>query len=392
MTDKSDTAGIETQGRRLLDWFSNEAVGAWHRSGFDPVWGRGAERLSSDGRAELASTIRTRTQARLIFVFCVAHHLRWPVDAAARVAGLCDFVDEYCRADDGRGYVRSLSADLSERDSGIDLYDQACFLLADAWRYRAFGDESSIDDAWRTAGMLDERFAHASGGWLEGDYEYEHRRQNPHMHMFEAFLALFSATGDEAWLEKAGRVHELFVERFFDADSGVLLEYFDESLHPAPGETGRTAEPGHMMEWVWLLRWYERESGTPAAPHANALFANALDHGRSDSGLLYDAVSADGRVLAGTRRLWPMTELVKASLMQARAGQLEHEQTAASAIAAFCTQFVDRSGGAIYCDQLDENDDVIAASAAASSMYHLAAAVIELNYYLTADDRRAGAG
>ena len=381
-----DALSIDIQGPRLIDWFSQEAVTVWDEAGFDAGSGHGFERLLSVVHADTVGTVRTRTQARLMFVFCVAHHLYWPVDGARRVAELAAFVDGHCRAAGDAGYIRSLSADLSARDIGIDLYDQACFLLADAWRYRAFGDESCIDDARRTADMLDERFAHPSGGWLEGDYEHEYRRQNPHMHMFEAFLALFSATGDEAWLGRAGRMREVFVERFFDAGSGMLLEYFDESLQPARGERGRTTEPGHMMEWVWLLRWYERVSETSATPHADALFASALEHGQSDSGLLYDAVSADGRVLAETKRLWPMTELIKASLTQARAGQVEQEQTAARAIADFFTYFVDRSVDAVYWDQLDENDDVIATSAAASSMYHLAAAVIEVHDYLARSD------
>ena len=292
------------------------------------------------------------------------------------------FVDQHCRQARSDGYIRSLSADLSVRDTDHDLYDHACFLLADAWRFRAFGDAEAIDSAVGTMRLLDDRFTHPAGGWLEGDYAHDYRRQNPHMHLFEAFLALSEATDDDFWLARADEVYALFVEHFFEPNVGVVLEYFDDGLAPAPGEAGDTVEPGHMLEWVWLLRCYERQSGTVTGKYADPLFGNSLEIGRSESGLLFDAIGTDGSVRVPMKRLWAMPELIKAGLVQARAGHPDGEQVAARAIADFFANYVDKSPDVPYCDRLDADDKVLDEPAAASSMYHLTSAAIEIVDYL----------
>ncbi|MCG8370465.1 MAG: AGE family epimerase/isomerase, partial [Proteobacteria bacterium] len=163
-----------------------------------------------------------------------------------------------------------------------------------------------------------------------------------------------------------------------DRRSGFLLEFFDDDLQPACGEAGRLAEPGHMMEWVWLLRWYERVSGTSTTAYANRLFENALACGRAATGLLFDVVDTDGEVLTATTRLWPMPELIKAALSQARAGDADGESIAAEAIAAFFARFVPDASTTPYVDRLDGQGRVIDDRAAASSMYHLTTAALEI--------------
>ena len=83
------------------------------------------------------------------------------------------------------------------------------------------------------------------------------RRQNPHMHLFEALLALHETTGRADLLDRARALHALAVTRFLDPATGALREYYDDAwrVHPAPG-AGRV-EPGHLFEWAWLLRRYE---------------------------------------------------------------------------------------------------------------------------------------
>lgn len=369
---------IESQGRRLVDWLSRDALSAWLRSGFNEVEGYCYERLLSDGMPDTGAPIRTRTQARQLFVLSVAHCLDWAPDIARRADALSAFIDRHCRQDSGPGYVRSVSATLATRDSSHDLYDHACFLLASAWHYRAFGDPSSIENAHSIFRFLDDELAHPDGGWAEGDYDYANRRQNPHMHMFEALLALHDATADDAWLDRADRVYALFVNHFFDGESGFLLEFFDDKLQPVRGDAGRVVEPGHMMEWVWLLRWYERARGTPTTTYAERLFDNALACGRAATGLLFDTVGMDGNALTATTRLWPMPEMIKAALSQARAGDVNGESIATEAIVAFFAQFVSGASGSPYVDQLDGQGKVIDDRAAASSMYHLATAALEI--------------
>ena len=82
------------------------------------------------------------------------------------------------------------------------------------------------------------------------------RRQNPHMHLLEALLALHVATGEKNWLRRAGALVDLFKRRFVDPQTGALIEFFAEDWSAAPGDEGRLREPGHQFEWVWLLFEY----------------------------------------------------------------------------------------------------------------------------------------
>ena len=144
------------------------------------------------------------------------------------------------------------------------------------------------------------------------------------MHLFEAFLALNELTGQGKYLEIAGAMFDLFEGHFFDPKRKALLEFFNPDWSPENGDGGPT-EPGHMMEWCWLLRVYERLSGRNMDAYANALFEGGMEYGLNPKlGLLCDAVELDGSASKPTLRSWPQTELIKASVAQAAAGQLEY--------------------------------------------------------------------
>ena len=141
------------------------------------------------------------------------------------------------------------------------------------------------------------------------------------MHLFEALLALFEATGEARFLARAGELFGLFRTRFFDEERSVVREFFAADWTLLADHGGDAIEPGHLMEWVWLLRRYERLTRTPVGPLADRLFAQGESLGLDPAadGCLADVVDLDGRPLADSRRLWPQTEYLKALLVQARA-------------------------------------------------------------------------
>ena len=67
--------------------------------------------------------------------------------------------------------------------------------------------------------------------------------------------------------------------RFFQRDSGVLLEHFDRRWAPNDDATERICEPGHQYEWSWLLRTYAACVGKADEPVARALKVFADRHG-----------------------------------------------------------------------------------------------------------------
>ncbi len=87
------------------------------------------------------------------------------------------------------------------------------------------------------------------------------------------------------------------------------------------GIDGAIVEPGHHYEWIWLLRRFERETGRPVARFVDALYGHATEHGFDAEGLIVDELLADGSCRSPSRRLWPITEAIKANVVEGRLGR-----------------------------------------------------------------------
>src|SRR6185369_6058486 len=165
-------------------------------------------------------------------------------------------------------------------DNARDAYDHAFVLFALAWYCRATGDRNVIQLADATWEFMQHRLADPQhGGFLE---EFAPgragmklpRRQNPHMHLLEALLALHVATGEKNWLRRAGTLVDLFKRKFVDPHNGALIEFFAADWLPAQGSLGNLREPGHQFEWVWLLYEYFRLTRDESViPYTERLFA-----------------------------------------------------------------------------------------------------------------------
>ncbi|HET9019127.1 MAG TPA: AGE family epimerase/isomerase, partial [Acetobacteraceae bacterium] len=120
----------------------------------------------------------------------------------------------------------------------------------------------------------------------------------------------------------------LFQARFFDPATGTLGEFFTETWVPHP-EQGHIVEAGHHYEWVWLLHRYTAQGGMiPVAAEGEALYAMAERHGTDPAhGGIHDQIDRAGRPLAASRRIWPVTEAIKAHLARREAGlPVAHDQ------------------------------------------------------------------
>ena len=116
------------------------------------------------------------------------------------------------------------------------------------------------------------------------------------MHLLEANIAAFAATQDERFLDQARDIVDLFRTRFFD---GVTLaEFFAEDWRRAEGEDGRVVEPGHQLEWAWILAQYQRLTGTDMIHETQALVRFAETYGVDQAThMTYNQVRDDGAPL-----------------------------------------------------------------------------------------------
>lgn len=373
---------LRARAQRLENWIKNEAIPLWLARGIAPTTGAHYERLTAAGDTDLESNLRMRVQARQAFFYASAYSRGWCKQGQTIAQQLLSFVAEHARVPSTTaGYAHLLDKHFQIIDQKQDLYDHAFILLAFAWAYRNSQDAQYLRDAEQLVAHLDTQFSSPHGGWLEGDYAYECRRQNPHMHLLEAFLALYDASNNPQWLARADDMIKLFEAHFFDAEHSVLYEFFQDDWQRLPDARGAIVEPGHMLEWVWLLNAYGQRRHKDMSRYTTALYARALAIGIAPSGLVLSAVTADGRVLDANKRCWGMTEFIKASLVQMRAGHPQAEAIAVKAVDDLFRYFLCASTAGSYIDQRGVNDEVVVDLAPASTLYHIMVAATELVDY-----------
>lgn len=339
----------------LEQWLFETAMPLWRGVGIGPN-GLAVEELDFAARPKDLGYHRVMVQFRQAFCF-----------AKAALVGRCDASvsrDLFMRAamagkhPDG-GWVHKLDSGGGIQDPIREVCDQAFGLLAAAWTYRASGDTEVLTAARHALKFVDDRLA---GGYAEAEPSRLPRRQNTHMHLLEAFLALYEATKDQVYLTRADAILLLLKAKFIDPN-GFLLEYFDAELMPMEGPQNWT-EPGHHFEWVWLLHEHARLSGTPVDSIAHRLFDVAVQQGVDGGGF---AVARIGAVMDGKRMLWAQTEMLKAYLAR---GEDVHP------ILANIARFLLPAG--IWYEALDGKGEPQSNRMPASTFYHLTGAFTEL--------------
>jgi mannose-6-phosphate isomerase len=307
----------------LLAWAIDAAFPLWAGAGFDAGHGRFEERLTLGGERQPQAPLRLMSQARQIYSYALAVRRGWYPEAAPLVEqAYASMVRNYHGRDDRGGWTFSIRRDGSVADPRRDLYSHAFVLLAIAAYAAATGRYEPLALANETLAFIERHMTAPHGGFVEElPLSDGARRQNPHMHLFEALLALWDCSADARYLARADNLFELFATRLFRADAGVLGEYFTASLAPAQGIAGQVVEPGHHYEWVWLLRRYEAASGRPMQRYVEALYSHADQHGFDHSGLIVDELLADGSHHRRSRRIWPIAEAIRANVVEGRLGR-----------------------------------------------------------------------
>jgi len=296
-------------------WMFDAALPFWAEAGVDRQFGGFIETLDFAGKDAGAPFKRVRVACRQIYVFSHAAVLGRPDYLPLADLGL-DFLLERAWMADAGGFARRLTREGAVLDPTIDLYDHAFVVFALAWRARA-GADSGQARPWlhRTLDAIEAKLARASGdgfwhasprdGWLQ---------QNPHMHLLEASLAAFEATGEARFADLARRIAALF-RRHFLQPSGRLAEFFRDDWSLAPDPDGQITEPGHQFEWAWILGQLHRLLGLDLRPEALRLIATAERDGVDPrSGATYNAVDMRGAPLDRGSRTWPNTERLKAAI------------------------------------------------------------------------------
>lgn len=359
-------------------WLFEHALPLWWERGYDREARCFHERLTLDGAPVMAEPRRVRVQARQTIVYARAARLGWQGPWRDAVeAGAAVLIQRCLRPNGGTHHL--LAPGGGVLDDRRDLYDSAFVILALAEAAQALENSELATAAANLADWAWDYWAHPEGGLDEGEVcPAPPRRQNPHMHLFEAMLALHEATGEEAHLEQASALAALFQRRLFDPQYGALPEYFDDSWRPMSDLFGRITEPGHQFEWSWLLLRWGAAAGGGLHEEAERLRLHGETHGVGESGAVCDEVLIDGRPHKTTSRLWPNTERLKANLARyRRTGDPAAQQAALQAngvLNAFCAT----PTPGLWYDLRTPSGEFVSEPARASSFYHIIFALDEL--------------
>ncbi|ESY15577.1 MULTISPECIES: mannose-1-phosphate guanylyltransferase/mannose-6-phosphate isomerase [unclassified Mesorhizobium] len=363
--------------RRVHHWLFEETLPLWSTSGVDERHGGFHEALGFDGEA-LLKPKRMRTTARQVYAFAVAKARGWDGPADRLISHGIAFMAGKGRTDRG-GWVRTLNVDGSVADPTEDAYDHSCVLLALAHAHMC-GDPDALRLGQETFVFLDAHLEDSRmTGFLETSDGEGERRSNPHMHLLEAFLAWYEATGDRTYLRRAARIIDLFRSHFFDAESWTLGEYFDAGWKPAAGEKGTWTEPGHHFEWASLLTDFVARSGQGELSNfARKLYASAIANGLNRAtGLAYGAVSRQGLPLDLVSRSWPQAEAIKAAIALDGSGGPDLKPEIEARVGRLFRWHIDPAPLGLWIDRIDERGRSLASDVPASIFYHLVCALTQ---------------
>jgi len=210
-------------------------------------------------------------------------------------------------------------------DDSKKIYGQAFCIYAMSEFYRAFNAEPALARAHEVFDLI-ERHAHdaVSGGYIEvcqRDWspagpgarlsekdKSEKKSMNNHLHVLEAYTALYRAAPTPLLEQRLRELLDIFLRRILDARTHHLHHFFDESWQVRSD----SYTFGHDIEASWLLCEAAEGLGDPdllSITRAVALrMAVAVrDEGLASAGGVYYEGRA-GHVIDRGRECWPQAE------------------------------------------------------------------------------------
>ena len=380
--ESMSTHSLASEGivQRLKNRVIDHMLPLWSTEGWDDKSGGFLDRLTENGRADTLAPRRVLVQARQIYCFAKVAQIGWyPQGRKIALKGLEHLLTKAKRPDGKPGFAHTLAHDGSVLDPLRDAYDHAFVLLALASVYALDRDAQVRTEIDSLCEYLDAHLRSPHGGFLEGYPASMPRRQNPQMHLFESMISAFDATRDATFQNRAGDFFALFLSSFYDKHKQVLGEYFENDwsrIEPV------SVEPGHQAEWVWLLMGFERITGCPTGRYRAELLKSALRYRDEVTGCLIDEGDANGNIKRHTRRCWPQTEITKAWIAQAEAGEPGAADEARAALLRLETHYLNHPVTGGWYDQFDRDGKSLVPTIPASSFYHILCACVEAEQVL----------
>ena len=196
-----------------------------------------------------------------------------------------------------------------------------------------------------------------------------YRGQNSNMHLTEATMAAYEATGDQMYLDWAESIATLIISKNAAAAGWQVPEHYDGDWHVdrdyAGGDIFRPfgITPGHALEWTRLILQLWELGGRRLAwlPNAAAsLFRRACATGwnTADGGFLY-TLDWDGKPHLRNRLWWPAAEGVgAAAFLNQIDGAPEYEEWYRRIWDFIAGKLIDREHGGWRTEAIDPTGEI----------------------------------
>lgn len=354
-------AAIHVLNDGLKAWLFDHALPLWSAVGIDRARGGFAERIDLTGRA-VEGPRRVRVAARQTWVFATAGALGWTGPWREAVAHGARALEAFARPDGLYGILADAEGRLV--DDTPAPYEQAFALLALSAAQATLGGDFEARAAGLRDRLMGAGIVRPDGGVLEeGSLQ-----ANPMMHLFEAVQAWTRVSDDPAWVALADTIAATALTRMIDPANGALCEQH------APDWTPRLeadVEPGHQLEWGWLLLQHARLAGRPDPAAARRLIeigeARGVERGVAIFSLGRDLAPRDR-----SARLWAQTERLHA---HAAAGRWDDIPPALEGL----NRFLGVAVQGTWRDRLLPDGSFVEEAAPGSSLYHIVSAAAALD-------------
>ena len=304
----------------------------YHPTCVDAAYGGYINQLRDNGSIFDRMTKHLVGTCRFIYCFSLASMVcRDDVYRDSAAHGL-KFLRNFHRQADG-GYAWVLSGS-EVTDGTYHCYGHAFVLLAAAGARKAGvnGADALLSDIWE---LLEQRFWEPGaqlyvdeikgGDWTSID---GYRGQNANMHMCEAMLAAFEATGAMRFLDRAELLARRICVDLAEPANGLIWEHYrTDWTHDwdynkdDPRNLFRPFGylPGHFAEWSKLLLILNRYRPADWLPEKAAfLFKSAMEAAWvSGTGAINYAFGPDGTILDTDQYYWVFSETFAAAALLA---------------------------------------------------------------------------
>lgn len=371
---ESTTPGSEASARTISEPLTDAIIALrghyakivapiWKTRGFDPVLHLPFEAVLTES-VPAPQRFRAMACARQLFIFS-------ELGDREHSDRLFDSLTRHFRDVRHGGFFYSIAPSGEPLETDKDLYTHAFVIFACAAYLLRFGVPAARLLLDETTAVVSSKFSTDSStglanAVLDSDFKSVRTgaRQNPLMHLTEAYLLARQASGDTLYDALLTTLLDGIARHFVDAGSGCIME-----LPEAMPESW--IEPGHQFEWFYL----SEKSGHPAFRRSGLsdilpkafTFARTFGVDRETGGVVA-SLDRSGCVVDHTQRIWAQTEYLRALTYRPDTSTTE-ELT--DQIVRFQARFLHRNG---WHECLGRDGEVSRNDMPSTTPYHLATA------------------